>query len=297
MEASRATGRARASRSSKGCGCWPACRPTWPTTARRRRAIASGRSSMPGEWLGDMLAKMRSPENLQPPAAAGALEGDLAPVPGDGRQLAVVPLAAWGWGPAWPTTWDWARRSRCLACCWLARQAAARQTVAAGAAGLAAGQLEGGDRPLRADAARRVRASGRDVQGGTRPHRRPIRRPPLREVGRRGDHLRHAAAAGVAAGACTGDWSCSTRPRPSRIPLRRQTKAVKRLRGRCADRADRHAGREPAVGPLVAVRFPLPGPAGLAGQVQGVRQDSWTSARSTATRRCGTWCSRTSCGG
>ena len=45
-----------------------------------------------GQWLGDVLAKMRSPENLQPPAAGDGLEGDLAPVPGDGRQLAAVPL-------------------------------------------------------------------------------------------------------------------------------------------------------------------------------------------------------------
>ena len=44
-----------------------------------------------------------------------------------------------------------------------------RKALAAGAAGVAAGQLEGGDGPLHADAARRVRPSGRNAQGRTRP--------------------------------------------------------------------------------------------------------------------------------
>ena len=42
--------------------------------------------------------------------------------------------------------------------------------------------------------------------------------------------------------------------------------------GQGADRPDRHAGGEPVVGPLVAVRLSLPGPAGHTGQVQAVRQ-------------------------
>ena len=59
-------------------------------------------------------------------------------------------------------------------------------------------------------------------------------------------------------------------------PRRRQTKTVKRLQCRRADRADRHAGGEPPVGPLVAVRFSLSRPAGIASQVQAVRQAAWT---------------------
>ena len=78
-------------RSSRGCGCWRACPPIWPTTADddedRQWSFVHA-----GQWLGEMLAKMRSPENLQPAEPADDLEGDAAEVSGDGRQLAAVPV-------------------------------------------------------------------------------------------------------------------------------------------------------------------------------------------------------------
>ena len=102
------------------------------------------------------------------------------------------------WAPASPTTWAWARRSRCWRCCWCSAAATASGAGAqpAGRAGVAARQLGGGDRALRARPARADRASVGDAGRGaaSTSTRGAARRA------RPGDHqLRHAAAPAGAA--------------------------------------------------------------------------------------------------
>ena len=77
----------------------------------------------------------------------------------------------------------------------------------------------------------------------------------------------------------------------------KQTRAVKELTRRQPDRPDRHAGREPPVGSLVAVRLPEPRAAGH-GQGSSARSSSGckTPGRRRSSR-CGTSCGRTSCAG
>ena len=67
-------------------------RATWPTTDGQGEASASGRSSTRAHGSARCLRSLRSPENLQQAQPGADVEGDLAGVSGDGRQLAVVPV-------------------------------------------------------------------------------------------------------------------------------------------------------------------------------------------------------------
>ncbi len=111
-----------------------------------------------------------------------------------------------------------------------------------------------------------------------------------------GHDLWHVAPSGVAPGTrvAVGD------PRRSpghQEPGRPADEGRQATQGRRADRPDRHPGGEPPGGPLVAVRFPLSRPAGLR------KPNSRTSSRRsivgsrTATPRCETWSSPTSSAG
>ena len=70
-----------------------------------------------GQWLGDLLAKMRSPENLQSPGSAETLQATLRPYQETGVNWLWF-LSGLASGPAWPTTWDSARPSRSCRCSW-----------------------------------------------------------------------------------------------------------------------------------------------------------------------------------
>ena len=169
------------------------------------------------------------------------------------------------------------------------------QTVAPGPSGLAVGQLESGDGAFYADAPRPVPASGRNAQGGARPHRGGPR-PRVARLRRGRNQLRHALASRMAGGnplAVGGVGRGAGHQEPGRPANEGRQTAP----GRCPHRADRHAGREPLVRSLVVVRFSLSGIAGHAGKYSRNSPRNWATARRTATRRCGTWCNRTSCGG
>ena len=80
-------------------------------------------------------------------------------------------------------------------------------------------------------------------------------------------------------------------------PAARQTKTVKRLK---ADARIVLTGTpvENRLSDLWSLfDFLCPGLLGSQEQVQGVRQDAGGRGSRTAMRRCGAWCSRTSCGG
>ncbi len=70
-----------------------------------------------GKWLGEMLSGLRSPENLAKAAPGDSLKATLRPI----RKSASTGFGscrASGWARVWPTTWAWARQSKCSGCCW-----------------------------------------------------------------------------------------------------------------------------------------------------------------------------------
>ena len=103
---------------------------------RRRRAGrgAGGRGRLvgvvAGEWLATTLAHLRTPEAL---AAANprSLRTALRPYQETGCAGSGSSHAS-AWAPAWPTTWAWARRSRCIDLLLLLKTAAARARRARG---------------------------------------------------------------------------------------------------------------------------------------------------------------------
>ena len=117
-----------------------------------------------GEWLGEVLSGLRSPENLERAKPGAELKGDLAGVPGNRRRLAMVhvepgagrlPGGRHGAGQDDPGA-DSAAHPE---------ETARRQAVAPGLAGVPVGELEVGDGPLHPDAPRQVRPSLGNVQG------------------------------------------------------------------------------------------------------------------------------------
>ncbi len=163
-------------------------------------------------------------------AAAGSQqrssESDIASVPGDGCQLAAVSVESGPGGLLGGRHGTRARRSRSWHCCWLARTSG-RPAVPVDASGVALGQLEGRDGPFRADAARHIPASGRNAQGGARPHRggpgRALRNTDV-VVTSYGMLLRHEWLSRLR-------WQLAVLDEAQAIknPAARQTKAVKRI--------------------------------------------------------------------
>ena len=70
-----------------------------------------------GQWLGDILAKMRSPETLHAPGPARPCRRLCVPIRRR-ESTGCGSCRVWAWGPASPTTWGWARPSRSWRCCW-----------------------------------------------------------------------------------------------------------------------------------------------------------------------------------
>ena len=172
---------------------------------------------------------MRSPENLQRGRAGDATARRRCASTRRRASTGCGFSRAWGWAPAWPTTWDWARRFRC----WRLLLALKKQTRRQSRRCWSCRRRCWPTGRRRWRGSRRRCASVfvhpvRDAQGRTRSHGRQPRHGAARR--RRGDHdLRHAAAAGVAAGRALAVWPCSTRPRRSRTRRPGRRKAVKRL--------------------------------------------------------------------
>ena len=118
----------------------------------------------------------------------------------------------------------------------------------------------------------------------------------LRRHRRRGHRLRHALAAGMVDGDPLAVGGAG-RGAGHREPGRPANEGRQAAPGRCPHRPDRHARGEPPVRSLVAVRFSLSGPAGRGRPNSRSSSSGWATARRTVTRRCGAWCSPTSCGG
>ena len=256
-------------RSSRGCGCWLACQPILRTKRMSETEDREWSFVHAGQWLGEILAKMRGPENLQP-VAADELESDVAEVSGDGRRLAAVPLGP-GLGACLADDMGLGKTIQVLALLLaLNDRGEARKAVALGAAGVALGQLEGGDGPVHADAAGRVRPSGRNAQGRTRPDGGRSRlgaRDADLVVTTYGMLLRQEWLLDV-------QWRLAVLDEAQAIknPGARQTKTVKRLR---ADARIALTGTpvENRLSDLWSLfDFLCPGLLGVARQVQGVRQ-------------------------
>jgi hypothetical protein len=99
-------------RSSKACACSPA-RPGISRT-RRTGEQREWAFAQPGAWLADTLRQL-SPAGR--PAPAGWSARHPAPVSGQGDGMALVLLPEPVSGHASPTTWAWARPSRCWPRC------------------------------------------------------------------------------------------------------------------------------------------------------------------------------------
>ena len=130
-----------------------------------------------GQWLGEVLAKLRSPENL--PARRRRrrpCKATLRPYQETGVNWLWF-LSSLGLGACLADDMGLGKTIQVLALLAGAEEAGPRQAVAAGAAGVAVGQLEGGDRPLRAVARRPMFVHPSETpKDRTRPHgRRPGR--------------------------------------------------------------------------------------------------------------------------
>ena len=270
LETRRSSRPRTACRSSKGCGCWPASRPDLTDGSRPEADEREWSFVHAGQWLGDMLAKIRGPDNLQP-VAAGGLKATLRKYQETGvgwlrflsePGLGGLPGRRHGPGQNGPSAGPAAGaegtgRSEkpsllvlpaSLLANWKAEMA--RFTPA-----LRAAFVHPAETPK--DELDRIAAHPAAALAAARPGRH---------------QLRHAAAPGVAAGRAPGGWSCSTRRRPSRTRRARQTQTVKRLK---ADARIALTGTpvENRLSDLWSLfDFLCPGPARVAGPVQAVRQ-------------------------
>ena len=262
---------------------------------RATRKTANGRSSMPasGSATSWRRCAARRTSSRRPPASSS--EGDAASVPGDGRQLAAVSLEPGpgglpgrrhGAGQDDPgpglvlgleepdgrkAVAAWSCRRRCLAN-WKAEMARFTPTLRAVFVHPAETPKEELDR-IAADPGRALR----NVDVVVTTYGMLLRQEWLLEM----------------------RWQLAVLDEAQAIknPAARQTKTVKRLQ---ADARIALTGTpvENRLSDLWSLfDFLCPGLLGIAGQVQGVRQDAGRPRRRTATRRCGAWCSRTSCGG
>ena len=161
-------------------------RPRW----RRPRA---GHGSRPGAWLARDARGLRGPEASPPPIPAPTC----APRCGPTSRRACAGCASprrCGWAPAWPTTWAWARRSRCSRCCCCAsasRAATSRRSLLVVPASLIANwkaELE------RFAPALRMLVAHPSAMPARRAGRRSAERT-LDGIDLVDDHLRHAARA------------------------------------------------------------------------------------------------------
>ena len=184
-----------------------------PGRRRRRGRRAQWSFVHAGKWLGEVLADLRSPENLAQIQLGDELQGTLRPYQETGLNWLWF-LSNLGLGACLADDMGLGKTIQVLALlaalkkraggkprCWSCR--------------LALGELEVGDGPLHPDAAGRVHPSVGNPERGTGPDRRQPRRGAEGTdlvLTTYGMLLRQPWLLEVA-----GGWWCSTRPRPSRI--------------------------------------------------------------------------------
>ena len=276
LEASPEAGGGRAVVHRRDAAAWPACRPISATDADdgedRQWSFVHA-----GQWLGEILAKMRSPENL----AAGNV----------GRRDFKATLRKYQ-----ETGVEWLRflSSLGLGAC-LADDMGLGKTIQVLALLLALKEQTGAQAVAAWCCRRRCWPTGRRRWPGSRRRCGPCssirpRRPRKRldrVAAEPGRALRDVDVVVTTYGMLLRQpWLLNDALAVGRArrgpghqePRRTADEDGQAAQGRRTDRADRHAGRKPAVGPLVAVRFSVSGPAGLASQVQGVRQAAGRAA-------------------
>ena len=168
-------------------------------------------------WIGKLLKQLESRaafEELPPPQD---FHGTLRPYQQRGLLLAGSSCASGGSAPAWPTTWAWARPSRCWPCCSATGRRAERRPVLLVCPTSVLGNWQQGGGPLHPGPGGDASTTGRAGPRGSPSPRGGGPGP--------GDHqLRPAAPRpGAAAEGATGPGSCWTRRRTSRTrtPSRR----------------------------------------------------------------------------
>ena len=168
-----------------------------------------------GPWLAKTLAGLRDPTQLAQLDPGRALKATLRPYQQTGVRWLHL-LSSLGLGACLADDMGLGKTMQVLALLLVlrGRQArGARQRQPAGRAGVAAGELGGGDRALCADARPTLVAHPSAMTGEELKGRRSRR---LSGVGPRHHQLRLAAPRAVAARPRGGSWRCSTRRRPSR---------------------------------------------------------------------------------
>ena len=259
----------------------------------RGGASPTGRRWSPAPGWPRRLKGLRSPQGLAQ-IDPGDAPRRAAALPAGGRALAVSAGANSAWAPAWPTIWGSARPSRCSRCCWFCKRQNRTAIAAqpAGGARLAAGQLGGGNRTLRAGSEGADRAS----LGHARRRTEGPGAERLQACGP-GDHQLRLAAA-----RCRGSprrrWRLAVLDEAQAIknPDAKQTRAVKTAQSRRPAGAHRHAGGEPPGRSVVDFRFPQPGTAGHAEGVHRISPSAWRAGPTAPTGRCANWCGHTFCG-
>ena len=247
-----------------------------------------------GPWLAETLAALRHPDRLAE-ADPGDGAARHAPALPEGRRRMALSAGAAGLGACLADDMGLGKTIQVLALA--ARPEAVRrrgaQAVAARRAGLADCQLVGGDRavcPEPRGAHRRIhrRAARGTARTGSRARsrrRRSGRSPPTASSPRL-PWLKQTA----------GGWRCSTRRRRSRTPAPGRP-GTSRSCAPGPHRLDRHAGREPARRPLVALRLLQSRAARLGQGSSRPSSRPLPSGRDeSATGRCATSCGPTSSG-
>ena len=97
------------------------------TATPPRRPHTDWSQVVAGPWLAETLEGLRSPEGLRSRSRRGAAR-HAAALPAGRRALASPPRSSAS-APAWPTTWAWARPSRCWRCCWCSSGRNGRSTA------------------------------------------------------------------------------------------------------------------------------------------------------------------------
>ena len=246
FRARRARGRSeRAHASPRRCGCSPAPHVADgdDVAAARSRLVAGRRRAVAGR---DARGPARPGGRWRASIPAPRCKATLRPYQQVGRALAAPALASSASAPASPTTWASARRSRCWRCCWCCKRDAGAGAAPepAGGAGVAARQLGGGDRALRAEPRRRSSRTPRPC---------PPRELKALDCASGSPAPTSSSPATARCCGCPGSRATPWRPRRSSTRRRRSRTRARSRRARPrqldapgAHRADRHAGREPA---------------------------------------------------
>ena len=181
---------------------------------------------------------------------AAGLPRRAPPLPARGPGLARLPPASSTSAASWPTTWAWARRSRCSPC-----------SSSAGAARQAEGARRWPSSPGRSSStgSRRPRGSPRGSACSTTPAPTAHARAKFARVRPDHHHLRHPPHRHRRAQATFEfDYVILDEAQAIKNADSQAAKAARLLRGRAPPGDERHADREPPGRALVDLRVPQP---------------------------------------